>query len=83
MSTEKRIAYSPTWSEATLSKVEALYETAADALDEMEAQWSVAKKQRELWSTHEKRLLTQRDAAYRALVHLRSAIDAMKKVDES
>ena len=66
-----------------MSGLEALYKTAADALDEMEEQWSAAKEQRELWSTHEKKLLTQRDAAHRALVHLRSAINAMRKVDES
>lgn len=82
MSAEKRIAYSTARSEATLSGLETLYETAGDALDEMEAQLIEAKEQRELWSTHEKKLLTQRDAAHRALVHLRSAIDAMKKVDE-
>jgi len=73
-----RIEHSSAQTVMRLRRLEELYETAADALDEMEAELSAAKEQRELWSTHEKKLLAQRDAAHTALSHLRSTLSLMK-----
>jgi len=74
-----RIEHSSAQTGMALQRIEELYAAAADALDEMEAELSAAKEQRELWSTHEKKLLAQRDAANSALGSMRLAINKMQE----
>lgn len=66
---------------AALRRLEALFASAQDALDEMEAELAAVRIQRAMLGEREKKLSLRRDAAHTALSHLRSALDAMKEAE--
>lgn len=64
---------------AALRRLEALFESAQAALDEMEAELAAVRMHRALLGVQEEKLTRDRDAAHAALSHLRSALAMMKE----